>query len=169
MSFLFRRAFGRARDGSYAVRLSDDERRLLSELPGMLAALVESDPDDPWLKRLFPTAYPNDPDREQEWRLLMSVDLHDRRQAQLAALAETAGATTLTEEQLLVWTQALNDLRLYVGTRLEISEETEPGDFEDEEDRDLFLLYDWLTSLQGQAIDALGDPTDDPGQGDSAG
>ena len=157
MTFFFRRRFARGRDGSYTVRLDEDERRLLSQLPTQLASLVEAQPDDPWLQRLFPTAYPKDPEREQEWRLLMSVDLHDRRRAQLATLAETAGATVLTEEELLGWAQALNDLRLYLGTRLEVTEETEADDFADEDDGQLFLLYTWLGILQEETIRALGE------------
>lgn len=152
-----RRLVERRRDGSYVVRLGEDERRLLASLPVQLARVVEAEPDDPWLQRLFPTAYPKDPDREDEWRLLMSVDLHDRRQAQLRTLAETAGATSLTEEELLTWSQALNDLRLYLGTRLDLTEETTADDLEDEHDRDLYLLYSWLGYLQEAVIDALSD------------
>ncbi|MEO6121117.1 MAG: DUF2017 family protein, partial [Acidimicrobiales bacterium] len=107
------------RGGGFKIRLDDDERRLLGSIPGQLASMVEDDPEDPWLQRLFPTAYPKDPDREQEWRLLMSMDLHDRRREQLRTLADTASADSVTEEQLLTWAQAINDLRLYLGTRLE--------------------------------------------------
>jgi hypothetical protein len=151
----FRRRVERRRDGSFTIRLGDDERRLLGSLPGQLAALVDAEPEDPWLQRLFPTAYPKDPEREQEWRLLMSVDLHDRRRSQLATLAETAGATSLTEEQMHLWSQALNDLRLYLGTRLDLSEETTDEDFADKDDRDLFILYSWLGFLQEETIEAL--------------
>ena len=153
--FGLRRRIDRQRDGTYAIRLGDMERSLLADLPGQLASLVEAEPDDPWLQRLFPTAYPKDPEREQEWRLLMSVDLHDKRRAQLQALAQSAGATSLTEEELLVWTQALNDLRLYLGTRLEVGEETTTEDFDDEEDQRLFVLYEYLGYLLSEAIDAL--------------
>ncbi len=152
---LFRRRVERQRDGSYRVRLGDGERRLLGSLPAQLSTLVEAEPDDPWLQRLFPTAYPKDPEREEEWRLLMSVDLHDRRRAQLRTLAETAGATSLAEDELLTWSQALNDLRLYLGTRLDLTEETTDADFDDEHDRDLYLLYSWLGYLQEEVIEAL--------------
>ena len=151
----FRRRVERQRDGSFVVRLSEDERRLLGSLPAQLAAVVDTEPQDPWLQRLFPTAYPHDPEREEEWRLLMSVDLHDRRRAQLQTLAATAGATSLTEEELLTWSQALNDLRLYLGTRLELSEETSAEDFEEEDDRRLYYLYMALGDLQEEAIEAL--------------
>lgn len=152
---LFRRKFTRTRDGSFTIRLEEEERRLLGSLPGQLASLVESSPDDPWLQRLFPTAYPKDPDREQEWRLLMSIDLHNKRREQLLALADSADATVLTEDQLLGWAQAINDLRLYLGTRLDLSEATEFESFEGEDDRQLFLLYSWLGMLQEETVEAL--------------
>ncbi len=155
MTFRFRRRFVRQRDGSFSIRLDEDERRLLATLPDQLASLVQADPADPWLQRLFPTAYPKDPELEPEWRLLMSVDVPDRRQDQLRVLADTAGATSATEEELQGWAQALNFLRLYVGTRLEVSEETEIDDIGDEYDRQLFLLYNWLGLLQEDAIQAL--------------
>ena len=155
MTFRFRRRIARQRDGTYTIRLEEEERRLLAALPGQLASLVEAQPDDPWLQRLFPTAYPKDPEREEEWRLLMSVDLHERRREQLRTLAETAAAATLTEEELLGWAQALNDLRLYLGTRLELSEETELEDFESEDDQQLFILYSWLGAIQEETIQAL--------------
>jgi len=152
-----RRRFARKRDGTYTVRLDDQERDLLRSLPGQLASLVEAEPEDPWLQRLFPTAYPKDPEREQEWRLLMSVDLHDRRRDQLRTLASTAGATTVTEEELSIWAQALNDLRLYLGTRLDVGEETDFDDLPDDDDRQLFILYAWLGMLQEETVQALSD------------
>jgi len=150
-----RRRFARKRDGTFTIRLEEQERSLLRSLPTDLAALVEAGPDDPWLQRLFPAAYPKDAEREQEWRLLMSVDLHDRRRAQLLTLAETAGATSVTEEELSVWAQAINDLRLYIGTRLDVGEETDVEDLEDDDDRQLFILYTWLGMLQEETVRAL--------------
>jgi len=150
-----RRRFARKRDGSYTIRLEEQERTLLRSLPTDLASLVEAEPEDPWLQRLFPTAYPKDAEREQEWRLLMSVDLHDRRREQLQTLAKTAGASSLSEEELSVWAQALNDLRLYLGTRLDVSEETDFNDLEDEDERQLFILYTWLGMLQEETVQAL--------------
>ena len=151
----FRRRFVRQGDGTFTVRLEDQERRLLASLPGHLASLVEAEPEDPWLQRLFPAAYPKDPEREQEWRLLMSVDLHDSRREQLRTLGATAGATSLTEEELLAWTQALNDLRLYLGTRLDLGEDTELSSFADEADQQLYILYSWLGVLQEDTVLAL--------------
>ncbi|MCU1591630.1 MAG: hypothetical protein JWP11_2886, partial [Frankiales bacterium] len=53
------------------------------------------------------------------------------------------------------WLRSTNDLRLALGTRLEITDETEPPDeFSGEEDQQLAVYY-WLTALQGSLVDAL--------------
>ena len=156
--------FQRESDGTFTVALAADDREFLGSLADLLDKMVEAEPDDPWLRRLFPTAYPNDPEREQEWRLLMSVELHDKRREQLRVLSETASADRLTEDELHAWTQALNGLRLYLGTRLDVTEDTEAEDFEADDDRELFVLYNMLSLLQGEAIDALSQ-TLSPGDG----
>jgi hypothetical protein len=142
-------------EGTYALQLDEEDRRLLSMLSRHLAEKLEADPQAPVLERLFPTAYPKDPEREQEWRLLMSMDLHERRREQLALLDAAAGGAAFTADELHVWMQALNDLRLYLGTRLDISEETELEDFDDEGLQQLFVLYDWLSGLLYATVDVL--------------
>ena len=48
-----------------------------------------------------------------------------------------------------------NHLRLALGTRLDISEDTEPPEeITGEEDQQLAVYY-WLTALQGSLVDAL--------------
>jgi len=93
----------------------------------------------------------------------MSVDLHDRRRTQLGHLATTADATSLTEAELVGWANALNDLRLYLGTRLDVTEEAEWEDYADpdqpegSDDQALYALYTWLGYLQENVIAALSD------------
>jgi len=50
------------------------------------------------------------------------------------------------------WLKALNDLRLVLGTRLEISDD---NDFDFDSDEPGIHLYNYLTYLQGTLIDAL--------------
>jgi hypothetical protein len=61
----------------------------------------------------------------------------------------------------------LNALRLVLGTRLDISEESRPEDFEgDERGAALYASYAYLTWLQGWVIEALdeGMRADGPGE-----
>jgi len=50
------RRIERAADGTYVLRLPEEERALLRFLPGDLRALLDAAPDDPGLRRLFPAA-----------------------------------------------------------------------------------------------------------------
>jgi hypothetical protein len=147
-----RRRVRRTRAGSYQLRLPAEERDLLRALPGHMREMLES--DDPSLRRLFPPAYVDDPEREADYRSLMRGDLLDRRQAALATVEQTIDATVLDEEQLTGWLAALNDLRLVIGTRLEVSEDMEEPD-DDDPSAPAYALYHYLGWLQEQVVAAL--------------
>src|SRR4051794_16934624 len=151
---LDRRRVKRARNGSFHLRLPPEERDLLRTLPGQLRELLES--DDPSLQRLFPPAYVNNPEHEQEYRRLMADDLLRRRQAALDIVEETIDAEQLDEEQLTAWMGAINDLRLVLGTRLDVSEEMDIEGLEDDDPlTPAFALYGYLGWLQEQIVAAL--------------
>ncbi|MDQ3891079.1 MAG: DUF2017 domain-containing protein [Actinomycetota bacterium] len=118
----------RTRHGDFRVRLSNEERVLLRRLPAELRALLEADPDDPSLRRLFPPAYDEDPGDELEYRRLMRDELLARRRETLIVLEETAGRERVRADELEAWLAALNDLRLVLGTALGVSEETYGGE-----------------------------------------
>jgi len=67
---IFSKPVRRTRGGRFAVSLSPDERTVLRRLPADLKAML-AEPDDPSLRRLFPAAYQDDADKEQEFRRLM--------------------------------------------------------------------------------------------------
>ena len=159
---MIRRRVKRASDGSFELRIPADERELLRAIGPQLrevlvrqAATVQPG-EDPAVDRLFPVAYPTDEDRETEYRLLVHDELLSSHLGALAVLEETADAERLDEDQLLAWMRALNDVRLVLGTRLEVTEDREewPRDPRDPR-RGAFAVYDYLTGLQGQVIEAL--------------
>ena len=112
--------------------------------------------DDPVLDRLFPVAYPDDEDRETEYRLLVRDELRSSHEAALAALEESADAERLDEEQLQAWMRAVNEVRLVLGTRLDVTEEGDERPTEPDDPRaTAFAVYDYLTWLQGTIVEAL--------------
>ena len=111
-------------EGGFHLRLSDGERELLRDLPGELREILDSEQDDPSLRRLFPPAYERDDEAEDEYRRLMADELLEGRRAALRLVQETAGRERLSAEELDAWLRALNDLRLVLGTRLDVTEET---------------------------------------------
>ena len=115
------RRIQRDRKGGYRLRLPPEERELLRSLPEQLRDVLRT--DDPSLRRLFPPAYPDDSEADDEFRRLMRDELLEGKLAALRVVEETAGADHLTGEQLEGWLGALESLRLYLGTQLDITEE----------------------------------------------
>ncbi len=141
----------RTRRGSYQIALSAEDREVLRALPAQLQAAIAANPRDASFKRLFPPAYANDEKAEHEYRQLVGPELDERRASALDTLAKTADATELTEEELEAWLRALNDIRLWIGTVLDVQEdesENEPVDAP-------HSLYHALTGLQALVIDVL--------------
>ena len=145
------------RDPAGGVRLNFDEEEmlLLRELLAELETLLE-DSDDPGLRRLFPPAH-DDQESEEQYRSLVRDQLLGGRAEALAVVRETLGRETLRPKQADAWLRALNDLRLVLGTRLDVTEDI---DFEDLDlrgprDRDL-AVYAYLSWLQEELVEALG-------------
>ncbi|MGQ0466412.1 MAG: DUF2017 domain-containing protein [Sporichthyaceae bacterium] len=118
-------------------------------------------PEDEALLRLFPDAYPDDPEAAAEYRRFTEGDLIARKRANIAILlagiaqAEEGGSVRLDEDAVLAWLLAINDLRLALGTRLEIVEDyDELVESLDEEDPRMpaFALYEWLTGFQEMLV-----------------
>jgi Domain of unknown function (DUF2017) len=142
----------RTPDGHVAVRLSALERDLLRGLPGQLRSLIDSGSDDASLRRLFPPAYADDEEAEAEYRGLMHGELLEKHREALAVLERTADSEQLDPADVDAWLTALNDLRLVLGTRLDVTEEFYESEI-DPEDAELGI-YLYLTWLQEQLVEA---------------
>jgi hypothetical protein len=146
----------RTRHGDFRLRLPRSERDLLRQLPAQLAELLDGAPDDPSLRRLFPPAYDDEAD-EAEYRRLMRDELAAGRRRALQVLEETADHDRLSADEAEAWLTALNDLRLVLGTRLEVEEGTLLDDLDPADPRAQELaLYGYLSWLQEQLVEAIG-------------
>jgi hypothetical protein len=146
---VFSRPVKRTRSGRFQLHLSAEERDALRSLPGELKALMAAGTDDPNLRRLFPPAYPDDPKLEAEYERLVRDDLVANRTAALDVMAKTVDATELDEDEMSGWLSAINDLRLVLGTQLDISEDDLGGDTA------LDRLYHYLGYLEEMVVEAL--------------
>jgi hypothetical protein len=145
----------RTKAGDFRVRLSADERELLRRLTAELEELLREDPDDPSLSRLTPPAFEDDDAGEREFRSLMGGELDTRRRESLRRLEETAGRDRLTAEELERWLTALNDLRLVLGTRLDVTEDQFADGFDPlAPNAHGLAVYAFLTWLQEAAVEA---------------
>lgn len=135
------------------------------DLPDLGITEDAETPDDPVLARLFPDGYREDPEAAREFRRYTEATLRDgKREAAEVVLASLRGTPPGTEmvldkEQAQCWLRALNDVRLALGTRLEITDDAYDGPPSGLDPDDpvfaLFAAYDWLTALQDQLVRVL--------------
>jgi len=140
--------------GGVRLRLLDGERDLLRQLPGQLRDLLDAAPEDPSLRRLFPPAYEDERDAA-EYDRLVRAELHEGRRESLRVLAETADRERLTGDEANAWLTALNDLRLVLGTRLDVSEDTLLEVGSSGSNAQELALYGYLSGLQEELVTAL--------------
>jgi hypothetical protein len=86
----------------------------------------------------------------------MAEELLEGRRAALRTFAATIDADVLSAEELESWLRALNDLRLFLGTRLDVREEDLAGPFDPRDPQaEERALYAYLSWLQEHAVEAL--------------
>jgi hypothetical protein len=159
------------RNGERIVaRFAPDEAKVLRRVAAEVVTLLTDgfDHDDPVVGRLFPDVYPRLPDASAEFRRFTEGDLKtakiDQAGAILAGLpASGGGEVALDAESAEAWLRALNDIRLALGVRLEIVDETSlESELDDAVLRDptssrVFQLsvYAYLGYLQESLLEAM--------------
>ncbi|MCX5382189.1 DUF2017 domain-containing protein [Streptomyces sp. NBC_00083] len=143
-------------------------------LAALFAEGPSAPPTDPALARLFPEAYASGESDElraksAEFRRFTENDLRARKRADALAVVHGLDALTpkgdggavleLTAEDARHWLGALNDLRLTIATRLEITDEDESGELyrlpDDDPRKPMVMAYLWLGVLQETLIETL--------------
>lgn len=132
-----------------------------------------SEPDDPVLKRLFPTAYPDDDEAASEFRRFTEGTLRNGKAEAAVAIIdglEEAGLPPqLTEEGLMIdveldeetaqmWMRSFNDIRLAIATRLDVEEGDEEFWYslpDDDPRSQAHDIYEWVGWLQETLVGAL--------------
>jgi hypothetical protein len=164
--------------GGFSVHLTADQSELLLRLLDELALMLtdEAPENQARVARLFPPAFTQQSrdgsgedyseqdysEHEAEYQRLMRDELLQSRLASIAAVRECLSQPRhLTEAQLIGFMQAVNSLRLVLGTILQISEDAENPDLEDPElspeDQDfgLQVAYQFLSWVLEWTVTAL--------------
>lgn len=152
MIFRGRRPIRRTSSG-VVFSIGEHERRLIEHLLEEFRTEVDDDPDQPDLRRLFPTAYPDDPMADAAYQLLARSELRAAQDAACAAVERTLWATTLDDDDLAAWMTTVNRFRLVLGTRLDVAE----GDYEvdpEHPDAELLVIYHYLSALLSLLVEA---------------
>jgi hypothetical protein len=113
--------------GGVNVDIPKDLRELLASLAKQLIELID-DPDaadDPGMARLFPPASVDDPMETLGFEQLMGEAIRAGKRESAGILRATSENESLSAEETLAWMRSLNDIRLLVGTRLDVTEDTD--------------------------------------------
>ncbi len=140
----------------------------LSELTGIRTG-SSTPPDDPILGRLLPDFHRLDPDAPDPaevdsanaLRSLHEPELLDRKTEVAAVVLRTCppdgGAVELRLTEAEAWLVALNDVRLALGTALDVQEDM-PDELPADDPRSPHLgVYHWLTWVQETLVEAVMD------------
>jgi hypothetical protein len=134
-----------------------------------------SEPEDPVLARLFPTAYPGDEEASAEFRRFTEGTLRDGKAAAACVVIDTleeAGLPPeLAEDGLMIdvelepdaaetWLRSFTDLRLALATRLGVEDGDEELWYalpEDDPRAHAHDIYEWVGYLQETLVRAMTD------------
>jgi hypothetical protein len=116
-------------------------------------------PQDEVVFRLLPDAYADDEESNNDFRKFTEQSLRDEKLAAASFALENLPKDDQPKEipdfDIAVWLKSLNDVRLALGTRLEITDGAVLVDENDEEKNSLLDVYDWLTWLQGTLLEVI--------------
>ncbi|HEX8802777.1 MAG TPA: DUF2017 family protein [Acidimicrobiales bacterium] len=138
----------------YQIRLRPNERVLVGELVQQLREQLLASTDEPSVRRLFPPAYPDDPERDAGYQVLTRDELLEHKLAALDVVERTLDGSDLDEAEMTAWMGTLNSLRLVLGTRLDVDEEPRELDPSDPL-APAYAVYEYLGWVLSQVVDAL--------------
>jgi hypothetical protein len=187
--------FQRRRRGGVVATFSGFEADLLRSLASQLVELLRNEratpheqdpleqlldfsgpttePDDPVLARLFPTAYQHDEEAAAEFRRYTEGTLRDNKASAAILVIETleeAGLpdqlgeeditvdVELDHDAALTWVKSLTDVRLALGTRLGVEQDDEELWLalpDDDPRAHVYDIYQWVGYLQETLVEAL--------------
>ena len=167
--------FNKKEEGGWIIWIADSEMPELLNLPARLRQLLEN-PDftNKILARLFPQAYPDDPEAEIEDQRLVREDLVNRKMEAINRVEDTLKTSKshstpeasvkevhLTNEDLTVWLGFLHDSRLTIGTALDITNDSWERDLDPKSKNfDELLLLNQLSYFEEALLEAIRDSED---------
>ena len=141
---MFGRMF-KATKGGIRLRLDDHLRDLLRTVTEELRELLLVDDADD-LRRLYPTAHPDDEELEAEYREMVHDQLLMQRLDGIDRVQATLDDDSISLEDADQWMNTINQCRLVLGTRLDVGEHEEEID-PDDQDAQARVVYQVLSMI----------------------
>jgi len=153
---MFRRPFHSIDATTIAVNIPEPVRELLLSMTNQLRELLLVDNGEE-IRRLYPTAYPEDEEFEADYKSMVHDQLLMARLEAIDTVEATVTNTEITSEQADQWMGTINEIRLVLGTKLDVSEDDEGEIDSDDPEASSRVIYQVLTSILGSLTDARTD------------
>jgi hypothetical protein len=142
----------------FTLHMGADERDAVAGLLTELRAM-QSDPEAAEaVSRLFPVVHPGDAEQEAEWQRLMRDELITSRAAAIdtvvGVLERPGRKVPLDEAEMHAFLQAVNSIRLVLGTVLDVGEDEDevPDELLDSPE---YGLYGYLSYVLDASVRAM--------------
>jgi hypothetical protein len=116
----------RSGDG-FTLHIGADEREVVARLLGELRDMQTNPDAADAVARLFPVVHPGDAHEEEEWQRLMRDELITSRSAAIdtvvGVLQRPGRKVPITADEMQAFIQAVNSIRLVLGTVLDVGED----------------------------------------------
>lgn len=110
------------RDDEIRIALSTRERAVLRMVPDLLDDIGSPD-SDPAAARLHPSAYPEDPGADTDFRDMVDIDLARARARDRRRFATTLESGSMSRDEAEMWLRVVGDARLALAARMGIESE----------------------------------------------
>jgi len=140
-------------NSNYKVDVTEQEKDLISIISAEInSSLLRREGEE---SRLFPPAYIDQPEAESEYQAMIHDDLVSAHISALETLNASLAEPEVTENDLVEIMRALNILRLFLGERLNVSEDSEEGPSETDPSYGAWVLFQIFGQMLSSIIDIL--------------
>jgi len=134
------------KNGEMTVRLDEPMRTLLHRVGEELReVLLVNEPE--LTRRLYPTAYPDDEKLNDEYEEMVHDQLLMQRLDGIDELQATVNDDVITLEAADAWMSTINQVRLVLGTRLDVGENDDTEVDESDPDVQGRVVYQVLSHI----------------------
>lgn len=155
MAFGLRRPFQPKGPDRFIVNLGTREREVLGAVCEDLLGALDDPEAQPLLRRVYPVAHVEDPAIDEAYQEMVHGDLVASRRAALERIIATADADELDRQTLDSWMIGLNTVRLVLGTRLDVDENSRPELEPDDPDLVATAVYEFLGGILETIVRSL--------------
>ena len=141
-----RKMFSATKDGRIKVNVDDGVLGLVGSLSDQLRELLLVDDADE-LRRLYPTAYPDDPERQADFHGIVHDQLLMARLDAIDRIEATLHDDSLSIDDADAWLSIINQIRLVLGTRLDVGEDDDPIIDEDDPRAAAQVIYQVMSHV----------------------